>query len=316
MPSDGVPSIPHDTILRYEEIVFFLKVAVDAGVRKIRITGGEPLVRKNVPHLIRMIKTIAGIKDLSMTTNGVLLDKYAQHLAAAGLTRINISLDSLVPEKYRSITRGGSITSVFRGIRAAEQAGFTPIKINMIPIRGLNDDEIQEFARLTIRYPYQVRFIEYMPFGLKEMWRPERFLSAEQIQSIVEELGPLVPASVKKSGPARHFKLKGSRGIIGFISPLSNHFCHECNRLRLTADGKLRPCLFSETEINLRPALKTGDVRGVMRLIELSAASKPEGHALRTYRDHSSEDYLTPVENFNRRNDFIGQRRPMSGIGG
>ena len=316
MPNDGVSSIPHDNILRYEEIVSFLRIAVDAGVKKIRITGGEPLVRKNVPRLIRMIKTIVGIKDLSMTTNAVLLEEYAEHLADAGLTRINISLDSLVPEKYRTITRGGSIASVFRGIKAAEYAGFRPIKINMVPIKGLNDDEIHEFARLTMRYPYQVRFIEYMPFGLKEMWRPERFLSAGQIQSIVEEVGPLVPARVKKSGPARYLKLKGAEGVIGFISPLSNHFCHECNRLRLTADGKLRPCLFSETEIDLNPALRIGNADEVRRLIELSVATKPERHALHTYGDLSSEDSSNPAGNFHCRNHLVGKRRPMSGIGG
>lgn len=268
-------------------------------------------MRKKVPRLIRMIKNIDGIKDLSMTTNGILLEEYAQQLADAGLNRINISLDSLVPEKYRAITRGGSIASVFRGIEAAEKAGFAPIKINMVPIKGLNDDEIQGFARLTIRYPYQVRFIEYMPFGLKEMWRPERFLSAEQIQSIVKEVGPLVPVNVKKSGPARYYKLKGAEGLIGFISPLSNHFCHECNRLRLTADGKLRPCLFSETEIDLNPALRSGDADEVRRLIELSVAIKPEQHVLHTYIDSQGLAY-----SLDHSNAFVGLRRPMSCIGG
>lgn len=311
MPDNGVPRIPHSDILRYEEIISFLRIAVDAGVKKIRLTGGEPLVRKNVPRLIGMIRTITGIEDLSMTTNGILLEENAQHLADAGLTRVNISLDSLVAEKYRAITRGGSIASVFRGIEAAEKAGFAPIKINMVPIRGLNDDEIQDFACLTMTSPYQVRFIEYMPFGLKEMWKPERFLSAEQIRSIVEEMEPLVPANVTKSGPARYYTLKGAEGLIGFISPLSNHFCHECNRLRLTAEGKLRPCLFSENEIDLSPALRSGDADEVRRLIELSVAMKPEQHALQAYIDSPGPAY-GPDQN----NGFVGLRRPMSCIGG
>ena len=311
MPNNGVALIPHENILRYEEIISFLKIAVGSGLKKIRITGGEPLVRKNVPHLIAMIKTIIGIEDLSMTTNGILLEEYAPQLAEAGLTRINISLDSLVPEKYRKITRGGSIDSVFRGIKAAEQSGFAPIKINMVPIKGLNDDEIKDFARLTVDSPHQVRFIEYMPFGLKEMWRPERFLSAERIKTIVEEVGSIVPAEVKKSGPARYFKLDGARGVIGFISPLSNHFCHECNRLRLTADGKLRPCLFSENEIDLAPALRGRNDDEVKRLIDLSVAMKPERHPLHTLIDSRGSGHGLDHSKY-----FNGMRRTMSAIGG
>lgn len=311
MPDNGVAPIPHTNILRYEEIVSFLKIAVGSGLKKIRITGGEPLVRKNVPRLIAMISTITGIEDLSMTTNGILLEQYAKQLADAGLTRINISLDSLIPEKYRKITRGGSIASVFRGIEAAEQAGFAPIKINMVPIRGLNDDEIQDFARLTIHSPHQVRFIEYMPFGLKEMWRPERFLTTERIRSIVEGVGSIIPAKVRKSGPARYFQFDGARGVIGFISPLSNHFCHECNRLRLTADGKLKPCLFSEKEIDLNPALRAGNDGDIRKLIGLSVAMKPERHGLQKFIESpESAQSLGHSEYFN------GMRRTMSGIGG
>ena len=214
----------HKDILSYEEIVRILRVAVDIGVRKIRITGGEPLVRRNVSYLIASIKNIEGIKDLSLTTNGILLEQYAEELADAGIDRVNISLDSLRPDRYREITRGGDIDMVLKGIEAAEKAGLIPIKINMVPIRGLNDDEIEEFAKLTLKSPYQVRFIEFMPFDTN-MWSSEKFISADEIKSIVEGIGPLTPVAVRKSGPARYFRFDGAVGVVGFISPLSNHFC-------------------------------------------------------------------------------------------
>jgi cyclic pyranopterin phosphate synthase len=195
------------------------------------------------------------------------------------LERVNVSLDSLKPERYREITRGGDLHLVLRGIEAIEKVGLSPIKINMVPIRGVNSDEIEEFAKLTFKSPYQVRFIEYMPFGTEDMWSPEKFISTEEIKSIVEEIGPLIPTKLKRSGPARYFRFDNALGVIGFISPISNHFCKECNRLRLTADGKLRPCLFSETEIDLKPALRGGaSDEEIKRLIKLSIEIKPEGH--------------------------------------
>jgi cyclic pyranopterin phosphate synthase len=305
MPSNGLLPIAHEEILRYEEIVRILRIAVDIGVRKIRITGGEPLVRRNVTYLISLIKKINGIKDLSLTTNGILLERYAKKLADAGLARVNISLDSLRPDRYREITRGGDIDAVLKGIEAAERAGFTPIKINMVPIRGFNDDEIEAFARITFEAPYQVRFIEFMPFGTN-MWSYEKFISSNEIKSIVEKIGPLTPVNVKKSGPARYFKLNGAVGVIGFINPLSNHFCGECNRLRLTADGKLRPCLFSETEIDLKPALRCGASDDeIERLIKLSIKIKPEGHTILQNTDFRVQS-----------RDKKKYGRPMSKIGG
>ncbi len=307
MPPDGLIPIRHKEILRYEEIVRVLKIAVDIGVRKIRITGGEPLVRNNIPYLIKLIKSIEGVKDLSLTTNGIMLEQYADSLSEAGLDRVNISLDSLKPERYGEITRGGDIRAVLRGIEAAEKAGLDPIKINMVPIRGINDDEIVDFARMTLKFPYQVRFIEFMPFVMPDIWSPERFIPAEEIRAVVESIGPLAPVKLRKSGPARYFSLDGAAGVLGFISPLSNHFCGECSRLRLTADGKLRPCLFSETEIDLKSALRSdAPDTEIERLIRLSIDVKPEGHNMR-------------IQNTDIRKFVDAQResaRPMSRIGG
>jgi cyclic pyranopterin phosphate synthase len=279
MPSGGLIPIEHKEVLRYEEIIRIIRIATGIGLRKIRITGGEPLVRKNVVYLIESIKNIPCIEDLSLTTNGILLSRYAEELKSAGLDRVNVSLDTLEPERYREITRCGDLSLVLEGIEAIEKVGLNPIKINMVPIRGVNSDDIEEFARLTLKAAYQVRFIEYMPFGSEGMWSPEKFISTEEIKSIVEGIGPIIPAKLRKSGPARYFRFENAPGVIGFISPISNHFCNECNRLRLTADGKLRPCLFSETEIDLKPALRSGSSDDeIRRLIKLSIEVKPEGH--------------------------------------
>jgi cyclic pyranopterin phosphate synthase len=307
MPLHGIEPIRHKEILRYEEIARVLKIAVHKGVRRIRITGGEPLVRKNVSRLIRMIKDIGPVHDLSLTTNGILLAQQADELADAGLDRVNISLDSLRSDRYREITRGGSLDAVFEGIKAAVKAGLSPIKINMVPVRGLNADEIKDFARMTLKEPYQIRFIEFMPFGNNALWSPERFMSAEEIRAVAEEMGILSPVILKKAGPARYFRFEGAAGVIGFITPLSNHFCTECNRLRLTADGKLRPCLFSETEIDLKPALRgNAPDEEIERLFNLSVEIKPKGHTLSIQHDRLRS--ITDVKQ--------GCGRPMSKIGG
>lgn len=305
MPFNGLRLLEREEILSYEEISKIVRIAAGLGVRRVRITGGEPLARKNVIYLIASLKKNAGIEDLSLTTNGVLLSRYAKELSEAGLDRVNISLDSFRPDRYREITRGGDINLVLRGIEAAEMVGLLPIKINMIPIRGFNDNEIEEFARITLTAPYQVRFIEFMPFGVKDIWEAERYIPADEIKSIVERIGSLTPVNVRKSGPARYFRLAGAIGVIGFISPISNHFCEECNRLRLTADGKLRPCLFSETEIDLKPALRSSasdSDNEIERLIRLSIEVKPKGHNLLT------SHFSLPASHF--------LKRPMSSIGG
>ena len=307
MPSVGVQPMAHREILRYEEIIRIIKVAVRTGVRNIRITGGEPLVRKNIAYLIQQIKDIEGIQDLSLTTNGILLNQYAEKLAEAGLDRVNVSLDSLHPDRFREITKGMDIALVLKGIEAAERAGLVPIKINMVPIRGINDDEVLDFARLTFHLPYQIRFIEFMPFGSQEIWRPERFIPSDEIRAAVEKIGPLTAVKLRRGGPARYFRFDGAVGVIGFISPLSNHFCSECNRLRLTSDGKLRPCLFSETEIDLKTAIRSGAPDDeIERLVRLAVAVKPKGHNMKI----QDEKLRTIMQS------KTDPARPMSRIGG
>lgn len=282
MPADGVRPVEHKEILTYEEIVRIIRVASGLGVRKIRITGGEPLARKGITFLISSIRNIEEIEDVSLTTNGMLLYEYAEELASAGLNRVNVSLDSLRPDRYREITRGGDINKVFKGIERAEGVGLLPIKINMVPIRGFNDDEIEDFARITLEKAYHIRFIEFMPIGARDLWSDSRYIPTDEIRSIVERIGPLSPVKVRRMGPARYFRFEDAPGVIGFISALTHHFCGDCNRLRITSDGKLRPCLFSETEIDLKPALRNlsspESEKEIERLLRLSIEIKPEGH--------------------------------------
>ena len=289
MTPEGVKPITHKEILSYEEIVRIAAIAVSLGVKKIRITGGEPLARKNITHLIFSLCALKGIEDISLTTNGILLEKYADDLARAGLNRINISLDSLKQERYRDITRGGVIEDVLKGIEKAGQAGLIPIKINMVPIKGYNIDEIEEFAKITLTKPYQIRFIEFMPIGFIELWSPDKYVPINEMKSIVEKIGPLLPVKMKKSGPAEYFKFEGAPGVIGFINAISHRFCEECNRLRLTADGKLRPCLFSETEIDLKTPIRSGAPDSeIERLLRLSIEVKPEGHNLNCTKEFNA----------------------------
>jgi cyclic pyranopterin phosphate synthase len=310
MPQSGVQPIEHREILTYEEIIRVVRVAASLGVRKIRITGGEPLARKNVTYLIASLKQITGIEDMSLTTNGALLEKYAGELAEAGLNRVNVSLDSLRPERYREITRGGELGAVMQGIEAAEKAGLLPVKINMVPIRGLNDDEIEEFAGLTLNAPFQVRFIEFMPIGAGDLWSDERYISTDEIKARVEKIGTLSPLKRRRDGPARYYRIGNAPGVVGFISALTHHFCDECNRLRITADGKLRPCLFSETEIDLKPALRSSSSdEEIERLLRLSIEVKPEGHTI-NHRVGMRPGKRSPV------NTLPGSPRPMSRIGG
>lgn len=295
MPEKGVKLFEHKEILTYEEITRVAGIAASLGVRKIRLTGGEPLARKNISYLIASLKAIKGIEDISLTTNGILLEKYARGLAEAGLNRINISLDTLRPERYTKITRGGDITLVLKGIDAAEEAGLLPIKINMVPIRNLNEDEIPDFARMTLTTPRHVRFIEFMPIGSRDLWSDERYISTDELRKTVEKIAPLTPVRLRKNGPAKYFRLEGSSGVIGFISALTHHFCDDCNRLRLTADGRLRPCLFSETEIDLKPALRMQlSDQEVERLLRLAIEVKPEGHKI------DQRDDLTSLKNMSR----------------
>lgn len=289
MPQNGLQLFEHKEILAYEEIIRIVGIAASLGVRKIRLTGGEPLTRKNIFFLLSSLKTIKGIEDISLTTNGILLEKYAKELADSGLDRINISLDSLRPDRYKKITRGGDISLVLKGMDAAEAAGLLPVKINVVPIRNLNDDEIPDFARMTLTTPRHVRFIEFMPIGARDLWSDERYMSTDEIKDTVAKIGPIMPVRLRKRGPAKYFRFDGAPGVIGFISALTHHFCGDCNRLRLTADGKLRPCLFSETEIDLKPALrKQSSDNEIERLLRLAIEIKPEGHKIDQRDDLSS----------------------------
>lgn len=280
MPPEGIPWVPHENILRYEEIVRVVRIAAQMGIIKIRLTGGEPLVRAGIVSLVGMIAAVPGVDDLAMTTNGVLLAQSANDLARAGLHRVNVSLDTLRPERFRAITRLGNLEDVERGLMAAREAGLEPVKVNTVLMRGVNDDEIVDFARRTLREPFHVRFIEEMPVGTA---RNMRFLPVAEARKRIEAaFGPLVAAHQRVgNGPASYYRIPGAQGTIGFISAVSEHFCHACNRLRLTADGRLRPCLLSDAEIPLREALRSGVNDEELKQIILSAvAAKPDGHHL------------------------------------
>jgi cyclic pyranopterin phosphate synthase len=281
MPSKGVLPFASKNILTYEEIVRVVRLAAGLGVRKIRITGGEPLMRKDLQRLIESLSRIEGIEDISLTTNGTLLKRLAPSLAEAGLKRVNVSLDSLDPVKYGKIRRKGELFDVLDGIQAADQAGLRPVKINMVVIRGVNDDEIEAFARLTLNNPYHVRFIEIMPFGSGGFWRDDKCIPVHEMMGRIQAVSPLEPVDTSWPGPAEYFRLEGARSLVGFISPMTRHFCTTCNRLRLTSDGKLRPCLFSNREIDVKSALRRqASDREIARLLKLSIQWKPEGHAM------------------------------------
>jgi cyclic pyranopterin phosphate synthase len=283
MPPEGVPWRSHNEILRYEEIELIVRAAASLGISKVRLTGGEPLVRLGFVELVHMLARIPGIDDLAMTTNGTLLARYAAELAQAGLKRVNVSLDTLKPERFRQITRQGDLATVFEGIAAAREAGLAPLKVNTVIVRGLNDDEVVDFARLTLEGDWHVRFIELMPLGANTAWAGDGYVSINEVRRRIEAaLGELQATKVGVgNGPARYYRLPGAVGTIGFISPVSEHFCYQCNRLRLTADGRLRPCLLSDYEIDLRTPLAQGaDLAEVRELLIHSIEAKPERHHL------------------------------------
>jgi cyclic pyranopterin phosphate synthase len=280
-PRTQVQYHPHADILRYEEIRKIIAVAVSLGISHIRITGGEPLVRRGVVDFIGSLSAVTGIKDISLTTNGVLLAGMARSLQEAGIRRLNISLDSLNDRRFHEITGSDSWHDVWKGIEQAEEIGFQPIKINMVPVKGVNDDEVLDFARLTLQRTLHVRFIELMPLASDGRWKLDRCISAGQIRQIIErEFGPLSPYNAHRSaGPSANYQIQGGRGVIGFISPISKHFCAACRRLRLTADGKIRPCLLSDTEIDMKSPLRGGcEDAELERLLRLALAMKPERH--------------------------------------
>ena len=344
MPEEGAPVAPKDEILRYEEIERIAKIAVGLGMTKLRLTGGEPLVRKDIGLLIKKIGAIPGLRDLSMTTNGFLLDRYAPDFVRDGLNRINISLDTLRPERFKRIARRGSLEEVLAGIDASFEAGLAPLKLNCVVMRGWNDDEVVDFAKLSLDKPYDIRFIELMPInwskgddspgdmsaffalsaepGYKKdsnitlYANPEKgsfrtgfhqkdanlqtgqldatemrkaFISAGEIRNRIEDsLGKMEPAEIQTNGPARSFRLPGAVGTVGFISQITSDLCLSCNRLRLTADGQLRPCLMADGEVDLRTPLRNGaSDEEIGDLFRLTVLHKPKEHRL--------EDGMAPI---------------------
>jgi len=313
MPEEGFPATPKEQTLTPEETIRLVRVAAGLGIRKVRLTGGEPLLRNDLPALVHEIARIPGIEDLSCTTNGFLLAEKAQTLADAGLHRVNVSLDTLQEEKFALIARRGDLQTVLNGINAAKRAGLTPLKINCVLMKGTNHDEVADFARWTLREDIHVRFIELMPIrwdldetlpaidpfsahggkGLLSLRQApghelngaelrRRFISAADARSrIEEELGPLEEAEIPTNGPARTYRVPGAKGTIGFISQISDHICSRCNRLRLTHDGFLRGCLMSDGELDVKPALRgSGSDDDLSGLFKTVVEQKPERHYL------------------------------------
>lgn len=280
MSPQGVPQMPHGEILSYEELETVARAAAELGFKRMRLTGGEPLVRAELPRLVRMLSQIEGVEELSLTTNGTLLKEYAQELRKAGLSRVNVSLDTLKADRFQRITRLGKLQDVLQGIETAREVGFEPVKMNIVVMRGINDDEILDFARMTYEEGRHVRFIELMPFkGEAE------FVPSAEVRQRISSLGKLKPCtSMNGNGPAAYYQLAGAAGTIGFISPLTElSFCSRCNRLRLTPDGKLRPCLLREDEIDAKTPLRNNaSMEEMQRLILKAVASKPAHHHLGT----------------------------------
>lgn len=305
MPEHGVKSIPHESILTLEEVHKAIECASQLGIKHIRFTGGEPTVRKGLLGLIERTAQTPGIESVALTTNAILLPNTATDLKAAGLSRVNISLDTLDAEQYRFITRRGNLNDALKGVEAALSSGLSPVKLNTVVVRSLNQD-LLSFARLTVDAPLHVRFIEYMPIGSGEDcggcgWGLDDVVPAKEIIETINMqaqsigLGSLQPTTATPDGwgPAQYYRLPDAQGTVGVISAISNHFCASCNRLRLTADGKIKPCLFSDTEYDIRSALRKGNKEEVLSVFEAALSHKPSGHEHR-----------------------VGTRRMMSQVGG
>lgn len=279
MPEAGIAHKMQEELLSFEEIVRIVKLGVKLGIDKIRLTGGEPLVRKDVAKLIGYLNAIEGVKDIALTTNGILLKEHVSELRQAGLKRINISLDSLSQDRYRFISRQGNLEEVLEGIKAAVGLGFSPLKINVLLLNELNENELIDFLRLCIENPLHIRFLEFMP--VNSFYKTENCISGRQVLSIAGKFCDFQQTKIYGNGPAKVYKFKNSQGTFGIIAPLSDKFCFNCNRLRLTSDGFLKPCLHSELKINLRDPLRQGaDENELIRLITQAVRRKPREHSL------------------------------------
>ena len=280
MPEEGLAWIPKPEMLAYEEIAEIVGQMADLGLERVRITGGEPLVRKDLPDLVRMISAVPGIDDISLSTNAILLPRFATALREAGVARVNVSLDTLDRDRFEEIARRPArrFDETMVGLRAAEEAGFAPIKINCVIMRGLNDHEVVDFAEITRERPWHVRFIEVMPVG-QNLHLTDRFISADEVLDKIRAIEDLVPdPGPRGNGPAVYYRFPGGAGTVGAITPLSHNYCERCNRMRLTADGKLRTCLFGDHEVDLKgPLREMGSIDGA---VAEALAGKPKRHYL------------------------------------
>lgn len=284
IPATPFKAIEHDSIARYEEILRLVRIGCDMGITKVRVTGGEPFVRKGIFSFIRRLCRIPQLQDISITTNGSRLNRdKLKELMNMGIQRLNFSLDTLMPEKFIQITRRDRFQRVWDNIMAARDLGMSPIKINTVALKGFNDDEIQTIAGLTRKYPLHVRFIEYMPMGNTDVGTQQQILTQDIKHMIIDAHGPLtaIPKG-ENDGPAKNYKLAGAPGILGFITPVSSHFCSECNRLRLTSRGTLRPCLLSNKETDILTPLRNGaDDEQLKQIMITALKEKPLYHKLR-----------------------------------
>jgi cyclic pyranopterin phosphate synthase len=288
MPAEGIRKLQHSDVLSFEELHRIARLAISLGIEKIRITGGEPLVRKGLVGFLQNLSTIAGLKELVVTTNGLLLRECAAGLRYAGVQRLNVSLDSMHPETFSTLTRGGDLKKAMDGIDAAEEAGFPPVKINTVVIRGVNDGEVLDFAALTLRTQHQVRFIEYMPTNTAPDWSSS-FVSGEEILQQIRNVYPLTPLpNAGAAGPAKVFRIHGALGTIGIITPISSHFCESCNRIRVTATGTVKGCLFDNGGTSLKPYLD-GDDDQLRTALKRVLRNKPDRHHL-----FDSDTLITP----------------------
>jgi cyclic pyranopterin phosphate synthase len=281
LPAEGARKLKHKEILRYEELLRIVRIGIKLGINKVRLTGGEPLFRKGVQEFIPMLAALKGLRDVSLTTNGVYLKDNLEMLKAAGIKRINVSLDSLKRSNFKSITRFDYFNEVWEGIEKARDMGFHPIKINIVAMKGINDNEVLDFGRLAIEQPYHIRFIECMPISLES--NSLAFISNSEIEkALIDAFGPLIPViRGQNDGPAKRYRLDGGKGEIGFISAISDSFCQDCNRLRLTANGMILPCLFSNIEVDIKDPLRRGCLDEELIEVFLKAVdSKPKCHAL------------------------------------
>lgn len=299
MPEAGVAELAHSDILRYEELLRVVAAACRLGIRKVRVTGGEPLVRRGIVNFIAQLAALPEKPEITLTSNGLLLAEHAEALKAVGLSRVNVSLDTLRPQRFEELTRRAGLEQVLAGIAAAEKAGMLPIKLNVIPFADFNDDEILDFARLTLEHPWDVRFIEFMPISSDLDYASRDGFPMGQVEARLRTLGNLEALSRQEnSGPAIMYRLSGAKGRIGLIPSVSGHFCGECNRLRLMADGRMRGCLFDNQETDLKQVLRDGsDDHALEQVLLAAACAKPEKHLI------NDKDFATPS-------------RRMHGIGG